>query len=116
MIDGHHERIIADAPLRHRLGESVRRRDLDGNGIVGVDDVGRPVDVDRAGDVAGQVFVARTTIIGLLHAGGDLSGHDRPPHVDDAHIRVVQVLGQPVCRDEKVRGHGGVLDPMIRGR
>ena len=51
----------------------------------------------------------RTTIIGLLDAGGDLAGHHRPPHVDDAHIRVVQVLGQPLCRDEKIRGHGGIL-------
>ncbi len=77
MIDGDHMRLVADAPLGHRLGEPSRRRDLHGDRIVGVDDVGRPVDVDRAGDVAGQVFIARTTIVGLLDAGRDLAG--RPP-------------------------------------
>ena len=101
MIDGDHMGLVADAPGGHRLGEPSRRRDLDGNRIVGVGDVGRPVDVDRAGDVRRQVLLACAPIIGLLDARRNRTGHHVSPDVDDADVRVAQVLRQPLGRDEE---------------
>jgi hypothetical protein len=61
-----------------------------------------------------MIFVARAPIIGVLDAGSDLSGHHRTTHVDDAHSRVVEVCGQPLCRDEKIRGHDGFSKGFVR--
>ena len=57
VIDGDDVSGVADAPLRHRLGEQLRRRRLGRDRVVGIHDVAGPVDVDRARDVRRQVFV-----------------------------------------------------------
>ena len=59
VIDGDDVGLVADPPDCHRLGESLRLRHLGRDRIVEVDDVARPVDVHRAGDVGREVFVAR---------------------------------------------------------
>ena len=90
---------------RHRLGKSLRRRDLHRHRIVGIGNVAGPVDIDRPGDMTGKVFAARSPVVSLLDPRRRGSGHDMSPHVDDPQIGVAQMLGQPFGRDDKVYGH-----------
>ena len=108
VVDGDDVGLVADPALGHRLGESLRRGDLGGDRIVGVDDVAGPVDVDRARDVAGEVFLRRPAVVGVLDARLQRAGDDVAPHVDHADVGVVEVGFQPVGRDEQVVrfGHG----------
>ncbi len=106
MVDRDHRRAVADPANRHRLGKLSRRRDLHGHRIIRVRDVGRPVDVHRSRNVTRQVLLARASVSRVLDARRHRLRCHESADVDDTHVRVAHVLGQPVGRDDQVRRHG----------
>src|SRR5215207_10466339 len=74
----------------------VGRSDLHGDGIFGVDDIAGPVDVDRTGDVALVVLIARGQVLSLLAAVPEVPFLHVPANVHDPDTGLVQVFGEPL--------------------
>ena len=90
VIHGDDVGAVANAALGHRLGESTRRGNLSGNGIVRVNDITSPVDLNGSRDVTGQVPSGG---LGSRHGPRLVPGvgHDVSSHVHHAQISLVQM-------------------------
>jgi hypothetical protein len=93
VVDDDHRGVVADAPLLHRPRESSRWGDLGRDGIVGVSDVGSPVDVNGARDVPGRVLVRGPLVRGPLPPAAEVGGAYVAPDVDDAQAGTFKVVG-----------------------
>src|SRR5918998_463157 len=87
---------VTDAQRVHQGGETVRRGDLCGHGVIGVGNVVGPVDVDGAGDVGLVVLVARGQILCLLATVAKIPLLYVAADVNYPQVRVVEVLGEPL--------------------
>jgi hypothetical protein len=77
-----HRRLRRDAQARGELGERLRPEEVAGDRVV---QVGLPIDLLGAGDVP------------------DVVQEDVLVRLEDPHLRVLQVLGDPIGADERVR-------------
>jgi hypothetical protein len=87
--------VVADAELAHQRGERFRRGKLSRDRIVRVDDVLRPVHVDRAGDMRRVILVSRAGVLRRLLAALAERRLHVAAHIDDPQPWLAQVRGEP---------------------
>lgn len=118
MIDGDDVGRVANAPDRHRFGEPRGGSDLCGDGIVGIDDVPGPVDVDSAWDMTGEVLLGGAAVGCRLDARLEGGRRDVAAHVNHPNTGIAQMAFEPIGRDQQVSSHGrrflvGFLDVRV---
>ena len=96
VIDDHHVGLVANPAPAHCLGEPVGRGQLRFDLVVRVDDVGRPVDEDRAWDVFPVVLVASADILRALPSLAQILGLDVAANVDDPESRIASTARQAI--------------------
>ena len=91
VVVGDDERVVSDARGAHRSGEALGRGEHR-RGAIGICELRVPPQVHGAGYVALPVLVVAAAVV---------EGSQVPPAVDDAHVRVVEVLGEPFGRHQR---------------
>ena len=102
VIVGDHARIGGDANATRESLIARRPGDRGVTRVGRVSDFVHPVDEDRARDVRLQPVIAMVEVVRRRLAGRN----HMATNVDDAQIRVIQMLLQPVRRDQQIILHG----------
>ncbi|MEB3321705.1 MAG: hypothetical protein VKI81_02665 [Synechococcaceae cyanobacterium] len=96
VVVGHDERVIPDAQPAHRPGKPFRGSQHVRHGVVRVGEVCGHSHEHRSGNAARRVTV--TVVEGDLAA---VHPAQTPADIDDPQVRILQVGGQPLRRDER---------------